>query len=240
MHRGPQLPYQLLAGVVPFPRGWVVAPGKLVGITLYPDEPQTVPAFRDVIDAIPSYVVIALAAPIGLPDAPHRGGRKAERDARQLLGFPHSGAIASAPARQVLGATTYAKALRLNGGALDIITWQHLDHIAEVNGEMQPYLQRRVFEVQPELSFFQLNDDEPLRTRKRSAAGLVERRELLLRRLPGAERVLDAALPRVRPSHLVDACAALWTARRISARAVSRLPEDPEWNADGLRMEIIR
>lgn len=35
-------------------------------------------------------------------------------------------------------------------------------------------------------------------------------------------------------------CVGLWTARRIAARAVSRLPENPEWNEDGLRMELVR
>jgi predicted RNase H-like nuclease len=39
---------------------------------------------------------------------------------------------------------------------------------------------------------------------------------------------------------VLDACVDLWTARRIAARAVSRLPEVPEWNDDGLRMELVR
>ncbi|MCA1846927.1 MAG: hypothetical protein LC792_27775, partial [Actinobacteria bacterium] len=39
---------------------------------------------------------------------------------------------------------------------------------------------------------------------------------------------------------LLDACVDLWTARRIAARAVARLPEVPEWNEDGLRMELVR
>jgi predicted RNase H-like nuclease len=240
MQRGPKLPYQLLAGVVPCPRGWVVATGKLVGITLYPDVPFVSRTFREVLDQVPSYVVIAVAAPVALPDRPARGGRSADRAARELLGFPQCGAIASAPVPAALRAKSRTAAAARNGGLIDVVTWSHRRHIAEVAGEMQPYLQRRVFEVRPELSMYQLNEDVPLRTSKPSVAGQRQRRALLQTRLPGAERVLDANVPGVRPGHLADACAALWTARRIAARAVSRLPDDAEWNDAGLRMEIVR
>jgi predicted RNase H-like nuclease len=30
------------------------------------------------------------------------------------------------------------------------------------------------------------------------------------------------------------------TARRIAARAVDRIPEDPEWDEQGIRMELLR
>jgi hypothetical protein len=58
----------------------------------------------------------------------------------------------------------------------------------------------------------------------------------------------DCALGEPRPleltdvpySHLLDAAAFMWTARRISARAGMRVPLDPEWDGEGLRMEIIR
>src|SRR3954452_6247797 len=99
MQRGPQLPYKLLAGVVPCPGGWLVAPGKLVGIQVYPDEPKIVATFRDIVDAVPLYEVIAAPLPIGLPTSPHRGGRTADHEARQILGCPHAEAMRSAPTR---------------------------------------------------------------------------------------------------------------------------------------------
>ncbi len=40
--------------------------------------------------------------------------------------------------------------------------------------------------------------------------------------------------------HLLDAAAILWTARRIFAKAALRIPDDPEWDEHGLRMEIVR
>jgi predicted RNase H-like nuclease len=38
---------------------------------------------------------------------------------------------------------------------------------------------------------------------------------------------------------LLDAAACLWTGRRVAARA-TRMPVDPEWDSQGLRMEIVR
>jgi predicted RNase H-like nuclease len=105
---------------------------------------------------------------------------------------------------------------------------------------VQPYMQRTVFEVCPELSLYQLNEDKPMTDRKRSAAGQDERRALMLERFPGSERILDAETDGAGAYHRTDACLALWTARRIVARAVSRLPQDPEWSTEGMRMEIVR
>ena len=105
---------------------------------------------------------------------------------------------------------------------------------------MAPYRQRSVYEVTSELSFFQLNEDKPLRWSKRTQRGQDERRELLAKKIPSGERVFDARLPRVPYSHMLDVAAFLWTARRMFARAGTRLPQDPEWDESGLRMEMVR
>src|SRR3954447_27075994 len=107
MHRGPDLPYELLAGVVPCPPGWLVASGKLVGVHVHPEPPRVVKTFREVLDNIPGYRVIAVALPIGLPTRARRRGRRADEEARKILGFPHSGAIGSTPTRASLAKSTY-------------------------------------------------------------------------------------------------------------------------------------
>jgi predicted RNase H-like nuclease len=112
--------------------------------------------------------------------------------------------------------------------------------IAEIDGAIASYWQRTVFEVHPELTFFQLNEDQPVQFSKHTAHGLEERQLLLSPRLPGCERIVDSRIKGVSRVQLIDAAACLWTARRILSRAVSRLPEDPEWDAMGLRMELIR
>jgi predicted RNase H-like nuclease len=240
IQRGPSLPYQMLAGVVPCPAGWLVASGKLIGIQVYPEEPTVAPSFREVLDAIPAYAVIAVTLPIGLPAKASRRGRTADVAAREILGFPHAGAIGSTPTRKSLAAAGYDAARKANGGQLDVVTWQQFGKIREVDEQMQPYMQRRVYEVRPELSFFQLAEDEVLKHSKDTAAGQRERQQLLVRRMPGSERIMDATLKGVRKAHLVDGAVTLWTARRIVARAVVRVPTDPEWDDHGLRMEIVR
>lgn len=238
--RGPDLPYRLLAGVVPARGGWLVASGKLVGITLFPEEPKVVPLLADVMDTIPAYDVIALAMAIGLPDAPMPGGRQCDREARRLLGWPRQASILPPPCRAAVHARTYDQARRLNGGHLSPATWRQMPRLAEVERTVLSYQQRTIYEVSAELTYFQLDDEVPVKHPKRTELGIDERSALLVRRLPGLRKPLDTVLPGVPRWQLVDACAALWTSRRIAARAVMRLPETPEWNAEGLRMEIVR
>src|SRR4051794_41560158 len=179
MQRGPQLPYKLLAGVVPCPGGWVVAPGKLVDIQLYPEEPKVVATFREIVDSVPLYEVVAVTVPIGLPTSPHRGGRTADHEARQILGFPHAGAIGSTPTRSALQAKNYEEARQANGGLLDVVTWQLFRKIREVDGEMEPYMQRRGYEGGPGLSFFHLAGGEAGQHKKESTTGQGERQEVV-------------------------------------------------------------
>jgi predicted RNase H-like nuclease len=115
-----------------------------------------------------------------------------------------------------------------------------LPRYREVAAEMAPYRQRTVYEVHPELSFFQINGDMPLRWTKKFEVGRDERRAILVKRIPGIDRVLDTELDDVPLAHLLDAAALLWTARRIFARAATRLPTEPEWDEEGLRMEFVR
>lgn len=230
---GPPLPYQPLAGVVPCPGGWLVVPGKLQGVSLFVDPPVVAATFVEVLDHRPAFDVVGVAVPIGLLADPAPGGRRADRDARALLGARRGAAVASAPARTALGAADG----HLDG--LSAVTRALLPRIAELDTAIEPYHQRTVFEVHPELSFHQLAGDEPLRWSKRTKEGVEERRALLERRLPSAGRALDGRGP-TDLAHCLDAVAALWTARRIAGQAAVRIPDTPEWDDTGLRMEIVR
>jgi predicted RNase H-like nuclease len=212
-----------------------VAGAKLQGITLSPEAPQVFGTLLDVLDYKPAYQIIALAAPVGLLDEPVPGGRRCDRDARQLIGWPRNGSIVSPPARSVLRDLAQGVDVSLSAVGRKLVS-----RFAEVDDDIQPYWQRTVFEVHPELSFFQLNEDQPLRHSKHSQIGVQERTALLKARLPGVDRILEMRLQGAKPAHRVDGAVCLWTARRIAAKAVSRLPEDPEWDSAGLRMEIVR
>lgn len=234
--RGPQLPYQLIAGVEPCPGGWLVVSAKLQGTMIAPQLPEVLARFTDLLDYRPPLSAVALHLPIGLPDKPSPGGRTCDRDARRLLGWPRAAAIASPPARTQLQA--YQAREHVEG--VSAVTRSLLRRIDEAYEHIASYHQRTIFEVHPELSFLQINENQPLRYPKHTTAGLDERRSILLQRLHGTERLLEEVPAGAHLTHVLDAFADLWVARRIIAHGVSRLPEDPEWDAEGLRMEIVR
>lgn len=234
---GPDLPYRLIAGVEPCPGGWLVVGARLQGITAFPTEPEVFPNFAEILDYRPSFDVIAIHCHLSFPEEDTAGGRTCDKLARQLLGWPRAGAIGSPPSRHYL--RTGDLDARAQKG-LNPINARMMRRYAEVAEEMQPYRQRKVFEVHPELSFYQLNDDQPMKHSKYMEKGVAERRSLVEARIPGADVVLDAEVPGVSARHLLDACADMVTARRIAARAVDRLPEDPEWDEQGVRMELLR
>ena len=236
---GPELPYELLAGVAPTRVGWVVASAKLLGIQLHPQEAQLFENLSDILDYRPAFRIIAVGLPIGLPDGAGEHGRACDREARKLLGWPRAGAILSPPVRAALHARSYEEAAKLSGG-LSAVTWGLMARIAEADREIESFRQRTVFEVHPELSLYQLNDDQPMKNPKRTVVGQEERAQLIRSRIAGMELVLDADIPRVRRWQLIDAAACLTATRRIAARAMTRIPTDPEWDEKGLRMEIVR
>jgi predicted RNase H-like nuclease len=207
-------------------------------VTLAPQDPEILPRLIDVLDYRPPFEVVGLTLPIGLPDSYRPGGRTCDRQARRLLGPKRGAAVLPAPSRAALGAEDFVAAMQIGG--VSAATWVLMPKIREVASEIQPYWQRTVFEVHPELTFYQLNEDQPLRYPKDTSLGRKERCELLVARLPGVERIIDAVIEGIRAKHLIDAAAALWTARRIASRAIARIPEDPEWDSQGIRMEIVR
>jgi len=233
--RGPQLPYEVIAGVKPCSGGWLVASAKLHGTTFAPEEFRVIESFVDVLDQRPTFAVIAIEAPIGFLELHVAGGRQCDREARAILGPRRGAAVRSAPTRgQVEGDADVPPA------GLDAITRKLMPRYREMAAEMAPYRQRQVYEVNADLSFFQLNEDQPLRYPKRTEAGQQERLALLVKKIPGGDRIMDAELRGVPRAHMLDVAAFLWTARRIVAKAATRIPEDPEWDESGLRMELVR
>lgn len=241
LSKGAPLPYKVLAGVVPARGGWLVASAKLQGITLSPERPQLLPTLIDVLDMKPSFSIVALAAPIGLHDDSSEGPRDCDVQARALLGWPRASAILAPPYRKALGATSFEEARARNGGGLSGPQWRRMKRVIEVDKELAPYWQRVVFEVDPELSFYQLNGDKPLRYSKHSSLGQEERASILGEKIAWLSGILggNGERPASSMTSLLDATACLWASRRIMSRAVHRLPEMPGWDSTGLRMEIV-
>jgi predicted RNase H-like nuclease len=232
--RGPDLPYRVVAGVTPCGPSWLVAAAKLQGTIFAPEEPQLIPSFVDVLDQRPTYSVIALNAPVGYLDQGAAGGRSCDREARALLGPKRGSSIQSAPVRSP------SDELEFLPDHLDAISMTLLPRYREVASEMAPFRQRSVYEVHSDVSFFEMNEGKPMEWPKHTEKGISERSQLLERKLPGSTRILSAEIPGASLSHLLDVAAFVWSARRIFAKAAVRIPRDPEWDEQGLRMEIVR
>lgn len=230
------LPYQVLAGVEPITGGWLVVPGNLQGINLAPQPAQVMPTLADVLDYRPSFTIVALHAPVGVMEKPGEI-RACDAEARSRLGR-RAGSVVPAPSRALLDARTYEEAREIDP-ALDIIRWRSFAKSAEAIREVQSWRQRSVFEVNPELAFTAMHDGQPVPYARRSQLGREARKRLLEAKLPGAAGVLAQRPPRVREEKLIDALADLWTARRIMARAIVRSAEEPVWDEEGVRMDIV-
>ena len=230
------LPYQILAGVEPVPGGWLVAPGNLQGITLAPQPAYVLPTLAEVLDYRPSFSVVALHAPVGTQEKPG-DPRTCDASAREILGR-RRGAVVRAPSRALLDAASFEEAQAVDP-SLDIVRWRSLRKASESIREVQSWRQRMVWEVNPELSFRQMNDGDNLIYGRRTQLGRKERISLLEHKLPGSERVLRERPPGVREEKLVDALADLWTARRICAHAITRSADPPVWDEEGVRMDIV-
>jgi predicted RNase H-like nuclease len=215
------------AGVDGCRTGWVVA---------VPQGAVLAPTFAAVLAAVPPETVIAVDIPVGLAPTYVPGGRECDRLARKLLGRPRGSSVFPAPPRSALGSRDLATA-RDRGWPATLQGLNLLPKIEEVDATMSPALQARVHEAHPELAFQEMNGGAPLLRGKRDPAGRAERRALLEQAgitVPPRPFAGEAA------DDLLDACAALWIAQRITRQEAIRVPERPLHDARGLRMEIWR
>ena len=84
----------------------------------------------------------------------------------------------------------------------------------------------RIREIHPEVSFRAMNGGAPLRYRKKTAGGALERVEILRRHGITLDDPGEAA--DVPVDDLLDAAAGAWSAHRIATGTARSLPEPPE------------
>ncbi|MBM6593816.1 DUF429 domain-containing protein [Microvirga pudoricolor] len=231
-----------IAGVDGCPKGWIVALSRLddpgaVGFRLVPD-------FAAVLAVSERPAIVAVDMPVGLPDRVERGGRRAEVLVRPLLGrlgasvFPTS-------VRAVVEAPAYGEAIALARSGLQPFAPSPfanaiVPRIRQIDALLRadPALRGRVYEVHPELAFWTLNGERPLDHRKKTPAGLDERRALLGR--GGIPAPVTEGIPPkgAKTDDMLDALAALVVARAIAAGRGRPYPDPPEIDAHGIPAAI--
>jgi predicted RNase H-like nuclease len=236
-----------IAGVDGCPVGWVVALVRADGSDL---RIAGVPRFADVLAAPEQPTIVAVDIPIGLPERTGAGGRAAENAVRPLLGGRQS-SVFSVPSRAALYAGDYAEtcsvALATSDPPRKISKQLFMlaPKIREVDVVLRAdtALTRRVFEVHPELAFWQLNGEHPLDEPKKVKGkcygpGLALRRRLLV--AAGlSDAIVSTTPPKgAGPDDLLDALACAMVAWRIHAGVARAFPRDVPRDAFGLPMAI--
>ena len=233
-------PYKNIAGVTQCPGGWLVLPGRLAGVTVAAEDAFVVKRLFEVLDYRPAFEAAAVNAPMGLFDLPSGQFRPCDREAKEFVGWPRSVAIGGIPCRTAMAAESNEELQRLEPW-MTRHDMRRMRWLREAARELQPFHARSFFSANPDVSFTQMNSEEPLKTSPYHEDGRAERLELIRQRLPGVDEVIT----RVPPAgaglvHLLQVGALLFTARRAAGRAISRMPLDPTWDDEGMRMEIVR
>jgi predicted RNase H-like nuclease len=234
-----QLPYKWIAGITPCPKGWLIVPARLAGVTVVVEDCEVVKTLFEVVDFKPKFDAAAINIPMGFRDEPLEEG-ECEHEAREMVGWPRRVAVRGIPSRAALRTTTKSEARAiepwLTNDDLRRFRW-----LREAEKTFQPFHQRNFFSANPELSYTLLNEDRPLKTSPFHQDGVIERMNLIRNKLPGVEEIIQRTPPPgAGQYHVVQAAGLLWTARRAVGRAINRLPIDPSWDESGLRVELVR
>lgn len=190
--------------------------------------------------------LILVDVPIGLREA-ERDERRCDVEARTKLG-PRSSSVFPAPCRPALGLKTYKAASaenhRRTGRRLSKQSFNITPRILDV----EEYLRRSwatgpvVREMHPEVCFWGLAA-RPTTHAKRTAEGAAERLAILARHLPTAPAIVAEVTSAhrknaLRPDDVIDALVGAVTAR-LGIEKLLTLPETPERDSRGLRMEMV-
>lgn len=220
-------------------------PGGWVGITWDTEAGTLTPvvyrSFAELVERTADAAAVGVDIPIGLHEGRPRG---ADGAARAFIG-PRRSSVFPAPDRRLIGGGTYAelaaRSRGLTGKGISQQAYAIYPKIAEVDAVMTPELQGRIVEVHPEVSFTALAG-RPMKFAKKGPEGFAERRAALEAGLglPIWDRAEARAVARpAGADDVLDAVVAAWSARRFAEGRSGSLPESPERDGRGLRVEIV-
>ena len=189
----------------------------------------------------PKFEAAAIYVPIGFSDEPEGPYRPCDAEARDYVGWPRRVAIQPTPSRAAL----HAKSRERSAGARAVAHPRRLPPLqvdaVRPSASSSRSTSASYFAAHPDLTFAQLNNDQPLTTSPYHEDGVIERMNLIRDKMPGVEEIVTRMPPPgAAQVHMVQATGLLWTARRAAGRAMQRLPMDPNWDSAGMRMELVR
>jgi len=236
---------QCVIGIDGCPAGWV---GVMMDDSSVFQEARVWTSAKDMIRAAREFRLALIDIPIGLPDR-SPGRRTCDFRARELLGAKRA-SIFLPPLRQTLPATTYLHANALNqracGKKISIQMWNLLPKIRAVDECLcrEPHLQKKIRESHPEICFQALNQQQPVMSKKKTEMGRQQRLTLIAAHSENARTFYAgtvARYPRADLGHddVIDAMVLALTATRGCHGRIVSLPETPEFDGRGLRMEIV-
>jgi len=225
----------ILAGVDGARAGWLC-------VSVDPSGPRSARAsLVERLDGVEADITV-VDIPIGLTDA-KRPARRVDTCARKLIG-PRRSSVFTPPCREALATADYPAANAAQRAATDKglskQAWMIAPKIREADAVVQAVGQDHLREGHPELAFTRMNAGVPMTAWKRKPEGAQERRALLTHAGFPLARLADDLIGRRgwASDDLLDACVLAWVALRCATGEAERVPDEPEIDAFGLRMEM--
>ena len=222
--------------------GWFVATRRAGRLDF-----RLLPHISSVVEQFGHAARIFIDVPIGLPSQ-ECPVRPCDTQARSLLGARRS-SVFPVPCREALLATTLDRARSINrrqlGRSIAAQTWGISRKIAEVDVFLcaHPAYRNTIREIHPEVCFWALAGQRPMKHSKKSPEGRAERMETLRLYEPSIEIFLAEAMSQTQRKHVqaddvLDAAAALLTAE-AKAGALSSVCGKASCDREGLPMDML-
>lgn len=222
-----------IAGIDRWRGGWIIAEIESDQLVFW-----AAAHIAEACERLAEHAVVAIDMPIALAVT---GTRSAESQVRSVLGSS-ARSVFTSPTRRAVEAETQNQATEWNrsneGPGISAQSFGLFASIRELRGALHGPGSNHWWETHPETAFALMNDGDPLGS-KRSALGVAQRLVHLRPHFPTLEDSMLSAPPKVPVDDVLDAAAALWSARRISsgeATVYGPAGRDDEGFAMGIRI----
>ena len=219
-------------------------------------ETKVFEAFSELVDHYRETRLVLVDMPIGLP-GPGPDPRDCDTEARKRLGNPRGSGVFRVPIREVAymvsdGASREKADRRsrdLDSKGIGVQAFNIMNKIAEIDRTLSSRANNTVptiREAHPEVCFWGLNGNSPMRMNKKRQGGIAERLSVLQRLEPRTEAIYQSAVNKylrqeVARDDILDALVNAVTAKLGYQEGynLKTLPDRPPKDSKGLPMEMV-